>query len=288
MKRTQRYTVYFIGFILAIIVFDALQQKYYVDTFILAAEGKTISLWLLIKNHLVKWAIWALVMFPFAHLARKVLARYHHSTEFNTLSLLMVSILGFSAVAIFFASIVSILLESEPFQWSVVSEVFIFNIFQKGLVFSLASGTIVLIIRNQLKEGKIVAQSSEIQSLKESSAHLEKALRSTDEPHLHIKTGNRINKVALSEISWIQADDYCVRVHAQNQIFTLRKSLKALEKELAPHRFVRVHRGALLNLDFVDQINLESSTIKLLDTSELPISKAGAQSLKKRLKEASI
>jgi DNA-binding LytR/AlgR family response regulator len=94
--------------------------------------------------------------------------------------------------------------------------------------------------------------------------------------------------IPLNEVTWIEADDYCVKIHTERKAYSMRKSMKSLEEQLASYRFIRVHRGALLNLGYLDHVDFESSLIKLQDSSELPLSKSGAQVLRKALKENSI
>lgn len=155
----------------------------------------------------------------------------------------------------------------------------------------MASITLTLILYNHSKEKTIESQFIEITNLKRKSTDLEEALNLTEqsEPHLNIKTGNRFHPIPLAEIVWIQSDDYCVKIHTEGQIFTLRKSMKALEEQLAPYGFIRVHRVALLNLNFLRHINFDAFTIRLTNTNvEIPLSRTGAKVLKKKLEESAL
>lgn len=130
----------------------------------------------------------------------------------------------------------------------------------------------------------------EIKNLTRKSTDLEKALDETskEEPHLNIKTGYKVQPIPISDIVWIQSDDYCVKIHTQTQAYTLRKSMRLLEEQLSPYGFIRVHRVALLNLNYLHQINFDSSKIKLTNTEELPLSKTGAKMLKQKLEKAAL
>lgn len=108
------------------------------------------------------------------------------------------------------------------------------------------------------------------------------------DPQINIKIGNRVKIIPLTEVTWVEADDYCVKIHTQQKSYSLRQSLKSMEEQLSPYQFLRVHRGALLNLGYLDQVDYEQSVIKLQDASELPLSKAGAKVLRKVLKANSI
>ena len=54
--------------------------------------------------------------------------------------------------------------------------------------------------------------------------------------------------VDVSEIDWIEAQDYYVEVHCGGRGYLLRRSLKQLEERLDPRRFARVHRSAIVNV----------------------------------------
>ena len=78
-----------------------------------------------------------------------------------------------------------------------------------------------------------------------------------DEPlltRLVIRSGKRIEFVAAADVDWIEADDYCVRVHAGSRVHLLRESLTRLESRLDPEHFVRVHRSAIVRIDRVAQL----------------------------------
>ena len=67
-------------------------------------------------------------------------------------------------------------------------------------------------------------------------------------------TGRRSVVVPISDIDWIEAQDYCVLVHAGKASHLLRESIRTLADRLAPHHFVRVHRSALVNLTRVREL----------------------------------
>jgi two-component system LytT family response regulator len=67
-------------------------------------------------------------------------------------------------------------------------------------------------------------------------------------------TGRRSVVVPIADIDWIEAQDYCVLVHAGKASHLLRESIRTLADRLAPHHFVRVHRSALVNLTRVREL----------------------------------
>jgi two-component system, LytTR family, response regulator len=64
--------------------------------------------------------------------------------------------------------------------------------------------------------------------------------------------------IPVAEIDWIGAEDYYARLHAGRQSYLLRESLASLETRLDPHRFARVHRSAIVQLDRVRELRSTS------------------------------
>lgn len=65
---------------------------------------------------------------------------------------------------------------------------------------------------------------------------------------------NREFIVNTADIDRIEADGNCVRVHVQGAAYPLRESLTALERKLDSRCFVRVHRGHIVNIDRISEI----------------------------------
>ncbi|WP_088328715.1 LytTR family DNA-binding domain-containing protein [Lacimicrobium sp. SS2-24] len=71
---------------------------------------------------------------------------------------------------------------------------------------------------------------------------------------LAIKDGNEITRVPVSEIQWIDAAGDYMCVHSKSGTHIMRRTMKELEQELDPRRFVRVHRSAIANIHFVSKL----------------------------------
>lgn len=65
---------------------------------------------------------------------------------------------------------------------------------------------------------------------------------------------NREYIIAVADVDRLEADGNYVMVHAQGSAYPRRESLAALEKKLDGRRFVRVHRGHLVNVDRIREI----------------------------------
>ncbi len=58
----------------------------------------------------------------------------------------------------------------------------------------------------------------------------------------------------VDDVDWIEAADYCVRVHSRGKAFMIRDSMGSLESRLDPTRFFRTSRSAIVNLDRIQEI----------------------------------
>ena len=83
--------------------------------------------------------------------------------------------------------------------------------------------------------------------------------------------------VKVEEIDWIEAADYCVRLHVGKRTHLLRRPLAELETELDPTRFVRIHRSTIVNIERVRQIRPQlkgDALVDLADGTELRVSRS--------------
>jgi two-component system LytT family response regulator len=71
---------------------------------------------------------------------------------------------------------------------------------------------------------------------------------------LVVKTGGRVTLLRVEEIDWIEAADYCVRIHSRGRSYMIRESMGSLESRLDGSKFFRTSRSAIVNLDRVDEI----------------------------------
>lgn len=64
-----------------------------------------------------------------------------------------------------------------------------------------------------------------------------------------VRVGGRIDIVPTATIDWIEAaGDYCC-LHAGKRTHVLTESLVSLEARLDSRKFLRIHRGRILNVD---------------------------------------
>lgn len=92
--------------------------------------------------------------------------------------------------------------------------------------------------------------------------------------------------VKISEIDWLEASGNYVNLHAHGRVYPLRETMAAMETRLAGQGFVRVHRGAMLNLDRVAEIepfDTGDARARLVSGATVPISRRYRAQLKERL-----
>ena len=71
---------------------------------------------------------------------------------------------------------------------------------------------------------------------------------------LVVRKLNREFILAIADIDRIEADGNYVTLYVQGAVYPLRESLAALEKKLDGRRFARVHRGHIVNIDRIREI----------------------------------
>lgn len=69
-----------------------------------------------------------------------------------------------------------------------------------------------------------------------------------------VRLGKRILSVQTSEIQWIEADGDYSKLHVSKQEYFCNLSLNALEQQLDPNRFLRVHRSFIIARDAIESL----------------------------------
>lgn len=103
---------------------------------------------------------------------------------------------------------------------------------------------------------------------------------------LVVRTGDRVRFVKTGEIDWIEASGNYIIVHAGGEKHTLRETLGAIEAKLAPKRFQRLSRSAVVNLDRIREVQPlfhGEHVVILHDGARIPMTR-GLRELQERLK----
>ena len=86
---------------------------------------------------------------------------------------------------------------------------------------------------------------SALEAIKTRPVHLER---------LVIKMNGHVFFIKAEEIDWLEAEGNYVRLHAGKESYLLRDTISALESQLDPKRFIRVHRSAIVNIDRITEL----------------------------------
>jgi len=84
-----------------------------------------------------------------------------------------------------------------------------------------------------------------IEEIKTRPVHLER---------LVIKMNGHVFFIKAEEIDWLEAEGNYVRLHAGKESYLLRDTITALESQLDPRKFIRVHRSAIVNVDRITEL----------------------------------
>ena len=97
---------------------------------------------------------------------------------------------------------------------------------------------------------------------------------------IFVRHNDRIVKIIIADILYIEADrNYC-RIHAKGKIFLLVVTLKDIEKKLPKDFFIRVHRSYIINLLQIDEVAAKHLVIS---RKAIPLSKSLRADLLTRL-----
>jgi two-component system LytT family response regulator len=101
-----------------------------------------------------------------------------------------------------------------------------------------------------------------------------------DEPYttrIVFKSRGRILFLPISDIRWIGAEENYVRICTERENHLLRETMANFESRLDPKSFIRVHRSAIVNLQYVKEIRTDSlegeSFVLMKDGQKVPVSR---------------
>lgn len=104
---------------------------------------------------------------------------------------------------------------------------------------------------------------------------------------LAIKDGSEVTRVQIDSIQWVDAAGDYMCVHAQDGTHIMRRTMKELVDDLDPKKFVRVHRSAIVNINFVNKLISHISGeyhVVLHNGTELKVSRSHRDKVKEMIK----
>jgi len=112
--------------------------------------------------------------------------------------------------------------------------------------------------------------------------------RSSDDKNLNllnesllIRKGKLFYKVDLKDIYCIQSDREYVIIYTSDSKFIMRDSLKNLLSMLEGFSFFKSHQSYIINLNYLNSINIEDSIAILTNGQNIPISRRNRKLIEK-------
>jgi DNA-binding LytR/AlgR family response regulator len=89
---------------------------------------------------------------------------------------------------------------------------------------------------------------SELQAIIENLRKHQHSYNETLNSDFWIKDKEKVIRIGLNDIKWLEAERDYVRFHTSERSHLLRASLKSIEQKLPDYLFMRIHRSAIVNL----------------------------------------
>ncbi len=135
-------------------------------------------------------------------------------------------------------------------------------------------------VRHRISD--LSVQKFKIKSLIESKSNNDKDLE-----RIVVKTGNKIHIINCEEIIYIESNGDYVFIYTEKGRFLKENTMKYYEKQLDDSVFIRIHRSHILNINFLDKIELfekETYLVHLKNGTKIKASISGYKLLKNVLK----
>lgn len=272
---------------LVTVTFEAAQQQFYIKRFSLNGSTDFFDLFI---NHLNRWLVWLFFAYFLLRYCKQVALNHKlHAISVMKMGVLIFALVTASVLVISIVQYirVDVVLSLSNF-WH---EWFLFYTFQKAPIYTLAYVSFAAISYYYF-----LGRSFEIDLLKVSELNQEQQLRyetlkqrlQSADQLLNVKVGQKQHMIPVTDISWLEADNYCVNIYTNHITpYALRTSLKALESKL-PDYFVRVHRKAIVNMKQVSAFNHNgSNSLELTDGTQVAVALSKVSMVRARLESMS-
>ncbi len=104
--------------------------------------------------------------------------------------------------------------------------------------------------------------------------------------HIAVKNGQKIDLIFINDIISIQAEGNYVMIFTPKGKYLKEQTMKYFGDHLPASKFVRVHRSNIINIDYIQRIELyekQSQMLKLQNNLQVKMSIAGYKALKRVL-----
>jgi DNA-binding LytR/AlgR family response regulator len=87
---------------------------------------------------------------------------------------------------------------------------------------------------------------------------------------IKVRHGEDVRLISVDEVCYFKAEDKYTVVKTRTGEALIKKSIQQLTTELDPDHFWRIHRGTIINVNFIDRINRSFSGHLSIRLEELP------------------
>lgn len=132
------------------------------------------------------------------------------------------------------------------------------------------------LIRNQKLQNNTLQQLLEYLQQGEPSTELVPVSKS-DTSRLVIRSSGKIILLDTKDIRWVEADDYYIKIHGNEDTYMIRESLRGIYEKLPSDSFMRVHKSAIVNMNRVKSLeHLQNAEymINLDDSTQIKVSRS--------------
>ena len=109
------------------------------------------------------------------------------------------------------------------------------------------------------------------------SALLDSLRAAADYPaRIAVAAGDSLVLLPVDEIDWIEASGNYACIRAGGRVYRVRRTLSSLEATLDPGRFRRVHRGTIVNLSHVREVEMPAGStpvVRMIDGAAVRLSR---------------
>jgi len=98
-----------------------------------------------------------------------------------------------------------------------------------------------------------------------------------------VKDNGQIRIIPLDELLYLEAADDYVKIHTKDRYYLKHQTMANFENQLPAHRFIRIHRSYLVNVQHINKVELyekEQYCVILRNNVKLPVSRSGYAKLK--------
>jgi len=98
---------------------------------------------------------------------------------------------------------------------------------------------------------------------------------------IFIKDKNKMVKVKLSDVMYIEAERNYSKIHTSKKVYLLSSPLKSVESKINSDIMQRVHRSYLVNTELIDELD---DSYVFISGKSIPVSKSFKKELNKKLR----